>query len=71
MDELTRGIQDVLPWCILFVDDIVLVDESREGVNTKLEYWRDTLQVEGFRLSRSKTKYLHCRFSARVALQAK
>jgi len=49
---------------MLFADDIVLIDESREGVNTKLERWRDTLKAEGFRLSRSKTEYLHCRFSA-------
>ena len=72
MDELTRGIQDEVSWCMLFADDIVLIDESREAVNTKLERWRDTIQAKGFRLSRSKTKYLHCRFSvARVALQAK
>ena len=49
---------------MLFADDIVLIDESREGVNTKLEHWRDTLEVKGFRLSRSKTEYLHCSFSA-------
>ena len=41
MDELTRGIQDELPWCMLFVDDIFLIDETRVGVNTKLERWRD------------------------------
>jgi len=63
MDELTRGIQDKIPWCMLFADDIVLIDESREGVNTKLECWRDTLEAKGFRLSRSKTKYLLCTFS--------
>ena len=61
---MSRGIQDDIPWCMLFADDIVLIDESREGVNTKLERWRDTLEVKGFRLSRSKTEYLHCRFSA-------
>jgi len=33
-------------------------------VNARLERWRDTLEAEGFRLSRSKTEYLHCRFSA-------
>jgi len=64
MDELTRGVQDKIPWCMLFADDIVLIDGSREGVNTKLERWRDTLEAKGFRLSRSKTEYLHCRFSA-------
>jgi len=64
MDELTRGIQDEIPWCVLFADDIVLIDNIREGINTKLEWWKDTLEGKGFRLSRSKTEYLYCRFSA-------
>ena len=33
MDELTRGIQDETPWCMLFANDIVLIDETRDGVN--------------------------------------
>ena len=37
MDELTRAIQDEIPWCMLFVDDIVLIDEMRAGINAKLE----------------------------------
>jgi len=37
MDELTKGIQDGLTWCMLFADDIVLIDVTREGVNDKLE----------------------------------
>jgi len=49
---------------MLFADDIVFIDESREGVNTKLERWRDTLETKGFSPSRSKTEYLQCRFSA-------
>jgi len=40
IDELTRAIQDEIPWYILFADDIVLVDETRAGVNVKLELWR-------------------------------
>ena len=31
MDEVIRDIQGNIPWCMLFVDDVVLVDESRTG----------------------------------------
>src|ERR1041384_2879173 len=63
MDELTGSIQDDVPWCMLFADDIVLIDEAGVGVNQKLELWRKTLEDKGFKLSRSKTKYMHCDFS--------
>jgi len=55
MDELTREIQDEVPWCMLFADDIILIDETRGGLNEKLERWRHSLESRGFRLSRSKT----------------
>jgi hypothetical protein len=32
MDEVTRDIQCGIPWCMLFADDVVLVDESRTGL---------------------------------------
>jgi hypothetical protein len=41
-----------------------LVDESRTGVDQKLEMWRRTLEAKGFRLSRYKTEYMKCNFSA-------
>ena len=37
MDELTTSIQDEISWCMLFADDIVLIDETKAGLNTKLE----------------------------------
>jgi hypothetical protein len=64
MDEVTRDIQGDIPWCILFADDVVLVDESRTGVDQILELWRRTLEAKEFRLSRSKTEYMKCDFSA-------
>jgi hypothetical protein len=64
MDEVTRDIQGDIPWCMLFADDVVLVDESRTGVDQKLELWRRTLEAKGFRLSRSKIEYMKCDFSA-------
>lgn len=39
----TRLIHDKVPQCMLFANDIVFVDESRYGVDFKLEIWRDTL----------------------------
>jgi len=48
---------------MLFADDIVLIDKTRQGVNDKLESWRFTLEASGFRLSRSKMEYMHCCFS--------
>ena len=63
MDGLTRAIQDKIPWCMLFTDDIVLIDETRAGANAKLELWRQTLESRDFRLSRAKTEYMECKFS--------
>ena len=48
---------------MLFADDVVLIDESRIGVNRQLELWRETLESKGFRLSRTKTEYMKCEFS--------
>ncbi len=55
MDEFTKSIQEEVPWCIFFSDDIVLVNEIRYGVDIKLEIWRNTLKSNDFRLSRPKT----------------
>ncbi|KAG5598967.1 hypothetical protein H5410_030337 [Solanum commersonii] len=41
----------------------VLIDETRDRVNARLEVWRQTLESKGFRLSRTKTEYLGCKFS--------
>jgi hypothetical protein len=63
MDEITKNIQKYILWCMLFADDVVLIDESRSGVNQKLELWRQILESKCFRLSRTKTEYMRCQFS--------
>ena len=50
---------------MLFADDIVLVDETRDGVNRKLELWREALEDKGLRIDRTKTEYMECKFSNR------
>ena len=51
MDELIGHMQDEVPWCMLFVDDIVLVTETKVEVNAKLELWREALESKGFKTS--------------------
>nr|XP_009605301.1 uncharacterized protein LOC104099877 [Nicotiana tomentosiformis] len=63
LEVLMRHIQREVTWCMLFTDDIVLIDETCDGVNARLEVWRQTLESKGFKLNRSKTEYLECKFS--------
>lgn len=54
----------VLPVTNLMVMKISLgkFDQSG-GVNEKLDVWRQTLSSKGFRLRRTKTEYMECKFS--------
>jgi hypothetical protein len=63
MDEVTRDIQGDITWCMLFADDVVLVDDSQTWDSMKLELRRQTLKTKGLRLSRTKTGYMRCNFS--------
>lgn len=62
LDMLTKDIQKSIPNCMMFADDIVLIEESWEAVNSKLEIWRKTSESIGFQLRSSKTKYMHGNF---------
>ncbi|KAG5586470.1 hypothetical protein H5410_046904 [Solanum commersonii] len=59
-----RVVETRVPWCMLFANDIViLIDEAEAKLIARLEVWRQTLESKGFRLSRTKTEYLGCKFS--------
>ncbi|GJS00135.1 retrovirus-related pol polyprotein LINE-1 [Tanacetum coccineum] len=62
LDELSREIQESIPWCMIFADDIVLIAESAEELNNKIDRWTEALEDNGLRVSREKTKYLRCDF---------
>ncbi|KAK4344896.1 hypothetical protein RND71_035072 [Anisodus tanguticus] len=44
-------------------NDIVLIDESRNGFKARMDVWGQTPQSEGFRLGRTKTEYMKCKYS--------
>ncbi|XP_071722141.1 uncharacterized protein [Rutidosis leptorrhynchoides] len=47
MDVLTRHIHDDIPWGMLFVDDVILIDESREGWRREKSDYYDTARPSG------------------------
>ena len=58
MDRLTDEVRREPPWTMLFADDIVICEETREEVGQRLESWRYALERRGMKVSRSKTEYL-------------
>ncbi|XP_070045947.1 secreted RxLR effector protein 78-like [Nicotiana tomentosiformis] len=50
MDALAHHIQGEVPRCMLFADDILLIDETQGGVNKRLEVWRQAPEFKGFKL---------------------
>ena len=45
---------------VLFADDLVICEHSREEVELQLERWRETFESHGLRVSRGKTEYMPC-----------
>ena len=43
---------------MLFADDIVICEETREEVERRQEFWRYALERRGMEVNRSKTEYL-------------
>ena len=58
MDRLTDEVRREPPWTMLFADDIVICEDTREEVERRLESWKYALKRRGMKVSRSKTKYL-------------
>jgi len=63
MNYLTEGLMDELLLTMLFADDIVLVSDDITSLQDSLNKWKEALESNGLRISRSKTEYLHCPYS--------
>ena len=58
MDRLMGEVRRESPWTVLFADDIVIWEETREEVERRLKSWKYALERRGMKVSRSKTEYL-------------
>lgn len=62
IDELSKPIWKNVIWCILFVDNVILLVEI-SVTNTKLEEWTMVLEGNELHISPTKIKYMICNFS--------
>ena len=58
INRLTDEVRREPPWTMLFADDIVICEETREKMERRLECWRYALERREMKVSRSKTGYL-------------
>ena len=58
INRLTDEVRREPPWTMLFADDIVICEETREEVERRLESWRYALERRDMKISRSKNEYL-------------
>ena len=58
MDRMMDEIREEAPWTMMFADDIVICNESKEQVEEKLESWRYALERRGMKVNRRKTEYM-------------
>ncbi|XP_068250804.1 uncharacterized protein [Palaemon carinicauda] len=60
MDAITERVREQSPWTMLFADDIGVCGETREGLEGRLERWREELESRRLKISRSKIEYMCC-----------
>ena len=58
MDRLTDEVRREPPWTMLFADDMVICEETREEVERRLKSWKYALERRRMKVSRSETEYL-------------
>lgn len=61
--NLMEGCQDEVPIHMLFVDDLVLICQTRKQANDKLELSRKKFESHGVKFSSIDREYMECQFS--------
>src|SRR3989454_12626070 len=52
----------ILPWEVLYADDLILMAASQEELMEKIKQWKNGLEEKGLRVNMSKTKIMKCRY---------
>ncbi|XP_055700518.1 uncharacterized protein LOC129800269 [Phlebotomus papatasi] len=60
---LTSSIQIEVLWTLLHADYVVLMDKTRDHLQCRVDLWKEALEGGLFKISRSRTEYMHLNFS--------
>ena len=63
MQAISRDFKVGVPWELLYADDLVLMEESKEKLIAKIEQWKKGLEGKGLRVNMGKTKVMTCEVS--------
>ena len=58
MDVVSRVVRGGLPWELLYADDLVLMDETENGLKEKFQKWKACMEAKGLKVNIGKTKVM-------------
>ena len=58
MEAIYREFRVVLPWELLYADDLVVIAETEEELIKRLNEWKDNVESKGMRVNKNKTKVI-------------
>ena len=61
LEALSREFREGLPMELLYVDDLVLIAETKESLLEKVRKWKEGMEEKGLRMNAGKTKIMWCR----------
>ena len=59
LDRASQDCRSGLPWELLYADDLVLLDTSKESLVTRVKAWKEDLSSKGMEINALKSKIMH------------
>ena len=61
VDTMSQDVQTELPWELLYVDDLAIIDITNTDTQNRLESWQKVLTDTGLKINVAKTEHLSTR----------
>jgi len=58
MEAISREFTVVLPWQLLYADNVIAIAETEDDLINRLNEWKDNMENRGMRVNMNKTKVM-------------